>query len=103
MEGYAASEERPLDACLKDVKDRDIYVGMFAWRYGYIPPKEHGNAAGLSITECEYRRALVGRDRRPDKGQGREARHATRQLITAPTLRLGHAYGAPTRCDTQIS
>jgi WD40 repeat protein len=59
MEGYAASDERPLDVCLADVESRDIYVGIFAWRYGYIPRKEHGNVAGLSITECEYRHALV--------------------------------------------
>ena len=59
MEGYAASDERPLDVCLQDVESRDIYVGIFAWRYGYIPPKEHGNVAGLSITECEYRHALA--------------------------------------------
>jgi hypothetical protein len=59
MEGYAASDDRPLDACLKDVESRDIYVGIFGWRWGYIPPKEHGNTDGLSITECEYRRALA--------------------------------------------
>jgi WD40 repeat protein len=59
MEGYAASDERPLKVCLQDVESRDIYVGIFAWRYGYIPPKEHGNLAGLSITECEYRHALA--------------------------------------------
>src|SRR4029077_8676735 len=59
MEGYAASDERLLDVCLQDVESRDIYVGIFAWRYGYIPPKEHGNVAGLSITECEYRHALA--------------------------------------------
>jgi WD40 repeat protein len=59
MEGYAASDERPLQTCLKDVESRDVYVGIFAWRYGYIPRKEHGNAVGLSITECEYRHALA--------------------------------------------
>jgi WD40 repeat protein len=59
MEGYAASDERPLNVCLQDVESRDIYIGIFAWRYGYIPPKEHGNVAGLSITECEYRHALA--------------------------------------------
>ena len=59
MEGYAASDERPLDVCLQDVESRDIYVGIFAWRCGHIPPKEHGNVAGLSITECEYRHALA--------------------------------------------
>jgi hypothetical protein len=61
MEGYAASDNRPLDACLKDVKSRDIYVGIFAWRYGYIPPEEPGNTAGLSITECEYRHAIANK------------------------------------------
>ena len=59
MEGYAASDDRPLQSCLNDVESRDIYVGIFAWRYGYIPPKEHGNVGGLSITECEYRHALL--------------------------------------------
>src|SRR5882762_1890863 len=59
MEGYAASDRRPLKTCLEDVESRDVYVGIFAWRYGYIPPREHGNAAGQSITECEYRHALA--------------------------------------------
>lgn len=59
MEGYAASDERPLRNCLNDVETRDVYVGIFAWRYGYIPPKEHGNPNGWSITECEYRHAVA--------------------------------------------
>ena len=57
MEDYVARDDRPLAACLKDVDHADIYVGLFAFRYGYIPPKEHGNPDGLSITELEYRRA----------------------------------------------
>jgi WD40 repeat protein len=57
MEGYVASDQRPLDLCLKDVERSDIYVGIFAWRYGYIPPAEHGNPDGHSITELEYRLA----------------------------------------------
>jgi WD40 repeat protein len=57
MEGYTAADERPLDLCLRDVAHSDVYVGLFAWRYGYIPPPEHGNPHAKSITELEYRQA----------------------------------------------
>lgn len=57
MEDYVAADQRPVDKCLKDVERADIYVGLFAFRYGYIPPSQHNNANGLSITELEYRRA----------------------------------------------
>ncbi|HEX7999122.1 MAG TPA: DUF4062 domain-containing protein [Pyrinomonadaceae bacterium] len=55
MEDYAASDQRPLDVCLADVAACDIYVGIFAWRYGFIPPKD--NPERRSITELEFRRA----------------------------------------------
>ncbi len=57
MEDYVARDERPVKACLDDVDRADIYVGLFAFRYGYIPPAEHGNPDRLSITELEFRRA----------------------------------------------
>jgi hypothetical protein len=57
MENYTAADERPLDLCLRDVAQSDIYVGLFAWRYGYIPPQVHENPNGKSITELEYRHA----------------------------------------------
>jgi hypothetical protein len=53
MEGYVAGDERPLDKCLADVAKCDLYIGIFAWRYGFVPP---GHAQ--SITELEYREAL---------------------------------------------
>jgi hypothetical protein len=46
-----------LDKCLADVAASDLYVGIFAWRYGYMPPPEQGNTEGRSITELEYRKA----------------------------------------------
>ena len=55
MEDYVAADQRPLERCLADVAACDIYVGIFAHRYGYIP--DHGNPDGRSITELEYRRA----------------------------------------------
>lgn len=56
MEYYVAEEARPAERCLKDVAEADLYVGIFAWRYGH-QPTEH-NPENLSITELEYRRAL---------------------------------------------
>lgn len=57
MEDYAASDQRPLDVCLADVAASDIYVGIFAWRYGFIPPRD--NPERRSITELEFRRAAA--------------------------------------------
>ena len=55
MEDYVATDERPLNKCLSDVEACDIYVGIFAWRYGYIPSE--GNPDRQSITELEYQTA----------------------------------------------
>ena len=57
MEDYVATDKRPVDKCLIDVEGADIYVGLFAFRYGYVPPAHHGNPDGLSITELEFRHA----------------------------------------------
>ena len=57
MEYSVAEDRRPLDRSLDDVTSCDVYVGIFAWRYGYIP--EAGNPEQKSITELEYRRALA--------------------------------------------
>lgn len=52
MEDYLASDERPLDRCLADVRASNVYVGLFAWRYGFIPPSHD-----RSITQLEYEEA----------------------------------------------
>jgi hypothetical protein len=57
MEYYVAEDERPVDRCLKDVEGCDVYIGIFAWRRGWIPADD--NPDELSITEMEYRRALA--------------------------------------------
>ncbi|MGE0644145.1 MAG: SUMF1/EgtB/PvdO family nonheme iron enzyme [Nitrospira sp.] len=57
MEDYVANAQRPVDTCFQDTKNADIYVGVFAFRYGYIPPPGHDNPNGLSITELELRYA----------------------------------------------
>jgi Domain of unknown function (DUF4062)/Tetratricopeptide repeat len=55
MENYVAADQRPLAKCLEDVAGCDLYVGIFAHRYGYIP--DHDNPQRRSITELEYRHA----------------------------------------------
>lgn len=52
METYTAEETRPVDKCLADVRSCDVYIGLFAWRYGYVPDGHQH-----SITELEYRAA----------------------------------------------
>ena len=50
MEYYVAEDARPLDRCLRDAGSCDLYLGLFARRYGFCP-------AGYdrSITELELR------------------------------------------------
>lgn len=58
MEYYLADTKKPLDKCLEDVASCDLYLGIFAWRYGYIP-----DGYDKSITELEYRKAVdTGKD-----------------------------------------
>jgi repressor LexA len=53
METQVADDGRPLDRCLAGVAGCDLYLGIFAWRYGHVPAGQD-----LSITELEYREAL---------------------------------------------
>ncbi len=52
MEDYVAADKRPLDKCLDDVRSCDTYIGIFAWRYGFIP-----KGYDKSITHLEYEAA----------------------------------------------
>lgn len=55
MEDYVASDKRPLDQVREHVANCDLYIGLFAWRCGFVPEK--GNPEKLSIAELEYLRA----------------------------------------------
>ena len=52
MEEYVARDERVEFACQGDVVTCDVYIGIFAWRYGHIP--KDNNPERLSVTEIEY-------------------------------------------------
>jgi hypothetical protein len=52
MEDYVAEEQIPLDKCLADIRGCQAFIGIYAFRYGYVP-------AGYdkSITHLEYEEA----------------------------------------------
>src|SRR5712691_7040179 len=53
MEHLPAIDSEAIDTSLKMVDEADIYLGVFAHRYGYIPAGHD-----ISITEMEYNRAV---------------------------------------------
>src|SRR6266581_3387088 len=53
MEHLPASDSEAIAISLKMVEDADIYLGIFAHRYGYVP-----QGYAISITEMEYNRAV---------------------------------------------
>ena len=55
MEDYPAFDDRPLSKCLNDVASCDYYIGIIAWRYGFIP--KVNNPDRKSITQLEYEQA----------------------------------------------
>jgi|GEM_PF-3100275 len=55
MEHLPANDLEAISASLKMVDEADIYIGVFAFRYGYVP--KEGNPDQISVTEMEYRRA----------------------------------------------
>jgi hypothetical protein len=53
MEHFGARDQRPMDECVRLVtKESDIFVGIYAHRYGFIPED-----SDISISEIEYRAA----------------------------------------------
>lgn len=52
MEYFVAEDSRPVDRCLRDAASCDLYVGIFARRYGFVP-----DGGERSVTELELRTA----------------------------------------------
>ena len=53
MEVFGARPEGATDVCRDEIDESDIFVGIYAHRYGYIPP-----GGDLSTTEMEYHYAV---------------------------------------------
>jgi hypothetical protein len=52
MEHFAAQPEKPVAACLREVGEADLFVGVYGWRYGFVP-----SDTAVSITEMEFSEA----------------------------------------------
>jgi tetratricopeptide (TPR) repeat protein len=53
MEYLTATDADAMEVSLNMVNKADIYLGVFAFRYGYVPPDQT-----ISVTEMEYNRAV---------------------------------------------
>lgn len=53
METFGARPDEPTRASLSEVGECDLFVGVYAHRYGFVPPNAHA-----SVTELEYERAV---------------------------------------------
>jgi Domain of unknown function (DUF4062) len=96
MEDYVATDQRPVVKCLADVAGCDLYPGLFAWRYGYVPPAEHGNLGQKSIIGWSTPRPSRPASR-ADCSCSKTARRGPRSGRTAPPGRTRPA-GELTRC-----
>ena len=54
MEYFGSRPNCPKDVCMEEVRRSEVYIGIFANRYGFVEPE-----SGLSMTELEYRQALA--------------------------------------------
>ena len=56
MENLTAENANAVEVSLRLVDQADVYIGIFAHRYGFVP--DYDNPDGISITEMEYKRAV---------------------------------------------
>ena len=52
MEAFGSDESKPVSYCLENVRRSNLFVGIYAERYGTVDP-----GTGMSLTELEYREA----------------------------------------------
>ncbi len=52
MADFMARAEGATDACLNEVAEADLFVGIYGWRYGFIP-----KGSKISITQQEFEEA----------------------------------------------
>ena len=57
-ESFPASSVAPVETCLQKVRECDLFIGIIAWRYGYVPEGPE-NPEWLSLSQLEYREAKL--------------------------------------------
>jgi Domain of unknown function (DUF4062) len=67
MEDYVATDRRPLQKCLADVAACDGYIGIFAWRYGFVPEADNSERRSTALSP---RRVCTVAPHKDGSGQG---------------------------------
>jgi hypothetical protein len=93
MEHLPARDISGVAVSLEMVDQSDIYIGLYAWRYGWIP-----DGSAISITEMEFNRAVdkgktvlvfIMDDDHPVKGGDVEANEVAQQKLKKFKERAG--------------
>ncbi len=56
MENLTAEDANAVEVSLRLVDEADVYIGIFAQRYGFVP--DYNNPDAISVSEMEYNRAV---------------------------------------------
>ena len=85
MEVFGARPQEPTEACFREIDGGDLFLGMYAYRYGYVP-----EGSEVSITEMEYQRAI--KTKKPSfarrlGNEGRDVRWSVRNGTISTHLR----------------
>src|SRR6266545_248756 len=59
MESFGARDQEPLEACLQEVVDAELFLGIYAWRYGFVPPDGAVSITELELLEAQRRRKPI--------------------------------------------
>jgi len=54
MEYYVAEDMRPVDRCLSDVAACDLFVSIYARRYGWVPSENNPEQLSITTMECRH-------------------------------------------------
>ena len=54
MDDFGARDVDPVTGCLRLVAESQLFLGIYAWRYGYVPPgRERSITAECLVAELE--------------------------------------------------
>lgn len=110
MEHLPASDASAIEESLRMVDEADIYLGVFAFRYGYIP-----RGHDISITEMEYNRAVersiprllfLMHEKHPltmadvERGEGATKLEALKERVR--TERVVNSFTSPVELQAQV-
>jgi hypothetical protein len=119
MEQLPARDATGIQVSLEMVDKADIYIGIYAWRYGWVP--EFQNPEQISVTEMEFNRAFERKKhgelkqilifvmhddhliRAPDKEDGEEAQAKLKKFkARAMTGRIRLLFKSPEDLRGQV-